>query len=225
VKAHFNRRATEATTNFKRRRAATVKKIAKTAAAAALKERADEARDAREVGTRFLLPYGGAHTWVTAANKEVRDLLYLESNHSPPNDSYKGSKYDALSIGQRPAHAMLFYHHRAPRGRLNGASSTGGSGVNKGWGSELNALMKQGKFGEAMKRDFRDVLNTTHPNTSYYALALYRAALYARNTTFAFGDGTSGTLITDEEFAEIVAILPIDPTQVAEAVTDVEAVR
>jgi hypothetical protein len=36
-----------------------------------------------------------------------------------------------------PAVSMQFYNHRNPRGRLGGASSTGGSGVQKDWASEV----------------------------------------------------------------------------------------
>ena len=169
---------------------------------AALKEmerRKAQAKQAREIGATFDYPLGGAHGWVTAENRLLRQNLYLESNHSPPEASYRGSPWENWPSGQRPAHAMLYYHHRSPRGSVGGASSTGGSGVQSGWtGDLLNGYMRAGEFYKAMRADFIDVLNTTAPNRGYYALSLYKAAQYAHRV---------GLLKTDEEFADVVSVL------------------
>jgi hypothetical protein len=147
---------------------------------------ADVAKDARTPGKEFPYAYGGAHDDVVAHNAARRALINLESNHSPPNASYHGTVFDDpqhekyIPIGKRPAHAMLYYHHRSPRGRLGGASSTGGSGVNQPWAATLADLVQEGKFAEAMLRDFNDILNTTAPNRSYYATALRDCLLYAK---------------------------------------------
>ncbi|MFX8770525.1 hypothetical protein ABTM91_20175, partial [Acinetobacter baumannii] len=85
-----------------------------------LLQRQAVANQARVKGTRFPFAFGGSYDIVAAANKKVRDDIYMESNHSPPCDAYTGTDYAAHSYGSRPAHAMLFYHHRAPRGRIGG---------------------------------------------------------------------------------------------------------
>ena len=112
----------------------------------------------------------------------MRSAVYLEANHSPPINSYVGTPYAGLmSDGAKPAHAMLFYHHRAPRGSTGGLTSTGGSSFNKPWAEKLRVYMHAGQYGEAMYWDFNDILATTTPNRGYYALALHRCALYARH--------------------------------------------
>ena len=158
-----------------------------------------EARLARRVGEKFKYPYGGAHSMVTKLNSDVRAALYLESNHSPPEASYRNSPWEHISSGDRPAHSMLFYHHRSPSGSVGGASSTGGSGVQPGWTNDnLNQHMVSGNFHLAMKQDFTDLMNTTAPNRGFYAVSLYRTALYALE---------KGFLRNQSEFEEVVAQL------------------
>lgn len=144
--------------------------------------RNEQAKVAREAGRVFPFPFGGSYAMVAAANAQVRADLYMEANHSPPNDSYVGTKYQGLfDYASRPAHAMLFYHHRAPRGSTGGLTSTGGSSFNKPWAEKLREHMLAGDYATAMMLDFRDILATTAPNFGYYALALHRTALFARN--------------------------------------------
>lgn len=151
-------------------------------AMADLEKRRIAAALARQATATFDYPFGFSYEVVARQNAEVRELVYLEANHSPPNDAYFGTPYaDTTAYATRPAHAMLFYHHRSPRGSVGGLTSTGGSSFNKPWAEQLRALMVQGKFAEAMALDFNDVLGTTTPNRGFYALALHRAALYARS--------------------------------------------
>jgi len=146
-----------------------------------LTQRKQDAAAARVMGARFAYPMGGSYTDVAKFDAEHRGDLYMEANHTPAEDAYVGTPYAVVARGDRPAHSMLFYHHRNPRGELGGASSTGGSGVNKGWSAEkIRNLMMDGKFGEAMYQDMVDLMNTTYPNRGFYALALWRAALYAK---------------------------------------------
>lgn len=146
-----------------------------------LSQLALEAAAACERNARFPYSMGGSYREVVTFNAEHRSACYMEANHTPAEDSYVDTPYADLPRNDRPAHAMMYYHHRSPRGALGGASSTGGSGVNKPWSAEkIRDLMKAGKFGEAMYQDIIDLTNTTHPNQGYYALALLRAAFYAK---------------------------------------------
>jgi hypothetical protein len=149
---------------------------------------------ARLTGATLAYPFGGSYDIVAAGNKQVRSDAYLEANHSPPCDAYTGTPYASSSYGSRPAHAMLFYHHRAPRGSTGGLTSTGGSSFNKPWAEILREHMLRGDFARAMYLDFNDILATTTPNRGYYALALHRSALYARYAGFI--DETGLQLVT-----------------------------
>lgn len=148
-----------------------------------LAERLAEAQEGKAPGQRFPYPIGGSYQLVASFNSQHRDVCYMEANHTPAVDAYVDSPFEALvNYDQKPAHAMMFYHHRKPKGvPAGGASSTGGSGVNKAWSAEkIRNLMIKGDFGEAMYWDMVDLTNTTYPNRGYYALSLLRAAYYAR---------------------------------------------
>ena len=118
-----------------------------------------------------------------------------------------------------PAISMLFYHHRNPSSKsaevskglggpaflLGGASSTGGSGVHKGWAEMLSPFMKSGEFYKAMALDIKDLLNTVHPNYEIYQKACLEAAYYARKFLFTRSDnGKQETLIKDDNEFEVV---------------------
>jgi hypothetical protein len=179
--------------------------------------RARQSAAAKDKGAEFQYPMGGSYNDVVKFNKNHRDSCWMEANHTPAMDAYVGTPYaDVTTEGNRPAHAMLFYHHRAIRGQLGGASSTGGSGINKEWSAgKIRELMKDGKFGEAMLQDMNDLTNTTFPNFGFYALALLRAAVYAKR---------GGLIESDESFKKIVDFLGqyLRAEQVSEACQDVE---
>lgn len=165
----------------------------------AKQKRIELARQSRVQGARADYPFGGAHSMVQAWNKAVRSHIYLESNHSPPEASYRGSPWADVPSGERPAHSMVYYHHRSPSGSVGGASSTGGSGVQPGWTNDiLNEHMRAGNFHLAMKQDFIDLLNTTAPNRGFYALALYRTAVYAR---------LRGFIQSDAQLEDVISVL------------------
>lgn len=195
----FNAKQTQQARLSRIRLSKTFKKSAVLSKALQREIRIAAARKGRNVGEVFAYPHGGSHTKTREYNSEVRSMIYLESNHSPPEASYRGSPWESLSSGERPAHSMYFYHHRSPSGSVGGASSTGGSGVQPGWTNDtLNKHMRAGNFYLAMKLDFIDVLNTTAPNRQFYALALYRTACYAR---------LRGLIKTEEEFSDVVSVL------------------
>lgn len=167
----------------------------------------------RQDGKRHPLPMGRDHSFVQNCNRTISSDLLVESNHSPPNDCYKSSQWEKKTVGERPAHTMLFYHHRNPKSGLGGASSTGGSGVNKEHAKQLREHMTAGRFADAMAMDFKDILNTSHPNRAFYALALYRCALYARQADF---------ISTDADLKTVTALLDsvISPEDVREVDTE-----
>jgi hypothetical protein len=189
------------------------KLIKKAAVAQKLPQRKDDAAAARVLGATFAYPMGGSYTDVAKFDKAHRSDLYMEANHTPAEDAYVGTPYEGVARGDRPAHSMLFYHHRNPRGELGGASSTGGSGVNKAWSAEkIRKMMEEKRFGDAMYQDMIDLMNTTYPNRGFYALALWRAALYAKRVGLIDGSGL-------EKIAGLLAdFLPV--AQMSEAFAD-----
>lgn len=164
-----------------------------------------EAEAARKSGVKNPKPYGGSHRNVRLNSCQ----FLLESNHTPPKDVYKSSPYSSIDEQDMPAILMHFYHHRHPRGDVGGASSTGGSGVMKAWDSRLDGFMQAGEFYKAMKQDFIDVMNTSHPNSDYYKEALGKAAEYARNFKFVRSDNnTEEYLIKDDkEYLEVLSVI------------------
>lgn len=174
------------------------------------------AKETRTPGSTAFKSVGGRHGSVKAYSKQFE----AESNHTPPKDVYKGSPYSLIVEDDMPAMSMLFYHHRNPSSKsatvskeldgpsflLGGASSTGGSGVNKGWGAELSVYMMNGEFYKAMAQDIKDILNTVHPNYALYQEALGQAAMYARKFFFTRSDnGNKETLIKDDnELGEVL---------------------
>lgn len=195
----FHVRQTQQARLSRIRIARTFKKKAVVTKALEREMRIAAAKKGRNPGDVFAYPHGGSHNKTREYNSAVRSMIYLESNHSPPEASYRGSPWESLSSGERPAHSMHYYHHRSPSGSVGGASSTGGSGVQPGWTNDtLNKHMRDGNFYLAMKLDFIDVLNTTAPNRQFYALALYRTACYAR---------LRGLIKNEEEFSDVVSVL------------------
>jgi hypothetical protein len=146
---------------------------------------------------------GGRHGDV----KQFSLKFSRESNHVPPQEAYRGhnNPYATVPVDDMPAVSMNFYNHRNPRGQLGGASSTGGSGVNKGWVDLLLKHMLQANFYKAFALDALDVMNTTHPNNLYYIFALRDAALWAQQCKFTRADtGQQETLIRDDKELEYV---------------------
>ena len=144
-----------------------------------------DARDAWKPGASNPQPTGGPHKDV----QKVSEQYKWESNHTPPKDAYKDTPYEWVNEFDMPAVSMHFYNHRNARGRLGGASSTGGSGVQKDWAETLRGYMKNKEFYKAMALDAIDILNTTHPNREYYQAALVKAADYARDAGLIDQDG------------------------------------
>ena len=173
------------------------------------------AKESSTLGSTAFTSVGGRHGDVKAYSKQFE----IESNHTPPKDVYVGSPYSGIAEDDMPAISMLFYHHRNPSSKsanlskefggpgflLGGASSTGGSGINKDWAELLSPSMKAGEFYKAMALDIKDLLNTVHPNYAIYQNACLAAAYYARNFLFTRSDNfTQETLIKDGNEYEVV---------------------
>jgi hypothetical protein len=164
-----------------------------------------------------------------------RKITIFESNHTPPSVTYRDTKYTKLAYPARPAISMLYYNHRhrvmevdttMRNGKIRrikmavpgSTTSTGDSGFNREWAHMLTSHMAAGHFYLAMATDFKDILATTSPNRGFYALSLYRAALYARYLRLIEND--------TELHATVCFVVPLLISQeVSTAAADLEMLR
>lgn len=124
-----------------------------------------------------LYAQGGPHGTTRAHSKRGEQ----ESNHTPPQATYRGTPFEHLHPDNMPAISMAYSDHRNKKGGIGAATSTGSSHESKGHRDEVQRLMTQGQFADAMILDHNDIKNTTAPNRGAYVPALAAATVYAKD--------------------------------------------
>ena len=122
-----------------------------------------------------LTDLGGAH----GQTKKNSEQFLVESNHFPASSSYNGTVYDAIPYNSRPAVTMDYDLHRV-------ANSTGSSHSAVAWRAQQTALLKQGKFAEAMAMDIKNMKSlssTYYKDARYYSSGMQEAVEYTSNYT------------------------------------------
>ncbi len=116
---------------------------------------------------------GGRH----GTTKKNSEKFLVESNHFPASSSYEGTPYSSISYDDRPAITMDYEDHRI-------ANSTGSSHAAKAWRAKQTALLKSGKFAEAMAMDIQNmkaITNAAVKDRTYLAQGMEEAVDYAHS--------------------------------------------
>ena len=93
------------------------------------------------------------------ANKPYEDM---ETDHFPPYGSYAGTPYAFVADTRMPAVNLPKSLHQFERDfgyAGNYATSTGATKIAKDYRSQLQQLMRDGRYGEAMLKDLDDKIN------------------------------------------------------------------